>query len=134
MDSRHADVVEARHRAPHELRRDAGLLRDGNVGGPGGHHEDGTPGRLRRISDRHDRRLLMVRHPLSDQRLPKASVHVGGGPRRQDEPVRFRHPAGDLDDALGRLAEAEDHLRESATEIPMRIQLGESQILVRQVA
>src|SRR5207253_1814306 len=118
VDSRDADVVQAGHGASHQLGRDPGLLRDGNIGGPCGHHQDGAPCRLRRIADRDDRRLLMVGDPFSHKGLPKSIVHVRGGARRQDESLRFGHPAADLDDALRRFAETQDDFREASAQFP----------------
>src|SRR5205807_8014649 len=54
--------------------------------------------------------------------------------RRQDESVRFGHPAGNLDDALRRFAEAQDHFGEAAAQIPMRIELCEAEVFVGQMA
>src|SRR5439155_13076050 len=85
------------------------------------------------ITDRDDRRLLMVCDPFSHKGLPKSIVHVRGGASGEDQSLRFGHPAGDLDDALRRFAEAQDDFGEAAAEIPVRIELGESEVFVRQV-
>src|SRR5256712_7816797 len=44
----------------------------------------------------------------------------------------FAHSPGDLDDPLRRLPEAQDDFRIAATEIAVRIELREPEVLVRQ--
>src|SRR2546428_8883730 len=45
----------------------------------------------------------------------------------------FAHPAGDLDDPLRRLPEAQDDFRIAATQVAVRIELCEPEVLIRQV-
>src|SRR2546430_9653001 len=44
----------------------------------------------------------------------------------------FAHPAGDLDDPLRRLPEAQDDFRIAATQVAVRIELCEPEVLIRQ--
>src|SRR5256884_725472 len=131
---RDADVVEARHLAPHQLRGDAGLLRDGDVRGPRGHDKHRPSVRLRRGPDRNDRRSLVVRHPLPVQRLSEPLIDGAGGAGRQHQVVGLAHPLRDLDDPLRRLAQAQDDLRISAAEVAVGVELREPEVLVRQIA
>src|SRR2546422_1028400 len=134
VHTRHADVVEARTLAPQQLRGDAGFLRDGDVGSPRGHDEDGTSVRLRRRPDRNDCGPFVVRHPLPVQCFLEPLIEGAGGPGRQHQVMGLAHPLCDLHDPPGRLAQAQDDLRISAAEVAVRVELREPEVLVRQVA
>ena len=58
MDARNANVVEALNMTPHHFSGDAGLFRDRDIGGAGGHHENVA---LRLLPCRMDRDKTCVR-------------------------------------------------------------------------
>src|SRR5437867_7545247 len=74
----------------------------------------------------------MVGYALAIQRGLQSFVDFSRGAGREDDAVGLAHPARDLDDPLRGLAQAEDHLGEAAAQIAVRIELRETQVLVRE--
>src|SRR5439155_620924 len=77
---------------------------------------------------------LVVRDALPVQRLPEPLIDRAGGARRQHEVVGLVHPHRNLDNLLRSLAEAQDHLGISASQVAMGVELREPEVLVRQIA
>jgi hypothetical protein len=132
VQARHADVEHALDVAAHQLRRDGGFLGHGQVGGAAA--EDGDAGLFRLITPVDgdaarglvvDRVLDLGRDGLVRQPVRARDEHAVGA---------FDEAAGDLGGLRGLLSLRQDDLRERVAQRAVVVDLGETDVLVREQA
>ena len=137
MKSRNTHIIKAFHLIPQSLCRECRLLRNRNITGSAGRHHD-RPNAVffREASADHNLRFLKILISAAGriqfcQQLLRLPALFLVNTRDQDRLLlplfHCLHDSGDLSRSFSR---AVDHFRRTLTQLPVGIQLRESQIIV----